>query len=72
MIELSALVIVFLVLAAVAFQPRPREVAALPPPSDDVLAKLESGHRVQAIRAYRQQTGASLLEASRVISHHAG
>lgn len=49
----------------------PRDVSALPEPSDAVKALLRSGNRIAAIRAYRRQSGASLLEANRVIARHA-
>ena len=49
----------------------PRDVSALPDPSDAVKALLRSGNRIAAIRAYRRQSGASLLEAKRVIARHA-
>ncbi len=49
----------------------PRDVSALPEPSDAVRALLRSGDRIAAIRAYRRQCGASLLEANRVIARHA-
>lgn len=60
------------VLAAVhAMRRKPRDVSALPAPSDEVKALLRSGSKVAAIRAYRRQCGASLLEAHRVIARHA-
>jgi len=64
------LLVAVLALFAVSLQPKPRRVPDLPAPSDDVLSLLGAGKRVRAIRAYRRQTGASLLEASRVITHH--
>ncbi|WP_422938022.1 hypothetical protein [Stenotrophomonas acidaminiphila] len=60
------------VLAAVhAMRRKPRDVSALPAPSEEVKALLRSGRKIAAIRAYRRQCGASLLEAHRVIARHA-
>lgn len=66
-----ALVAVALAVIVAILRPKPREVADLPEPSDDVLVLLRLGARVRAIRAYRRQTGATLFEANRVIAHHA-
>lgn len=60
------------VLAAVhAMRRKPRDVSALPAPPDEGKALLRSGSKVAAIRACRRQSGASLLEAKRVIARHA-
>lgn len=48
-------------------RPKHRNVAELPKPSDGVTALISGGEKISAIRSYRKQTGASLLEASRVI-----
>jgi ribosomal protein L7/L12 len=48
-------------------RPKQRNVAELPKPSDVVIALISGGEKISAIRSYRKQTGASLLEASRVI-----
>jgi ribosomal protein L7/L12 len=68
----SALITIFLVLYIIflARQPAARSVSELPVPSADVLALLDAGKKVPAIRAYRQQTGTSLMEAHRVIMRH--
>ena len=52
-------------------QSRPRSASDLPAPAGNVLALIKAGEKVAAIRAYRRQTGATLLEASRVVAHHA-
>lgn len=58
-------------IAIFAFRQEPRDVSCLPPPSQGVQELIRSGRKIPAIRAYRKQTGASLLEASRVVEHHA-
>ena len=58
---LLSLIVVFL------NRPKQRNVAELPKPSDVVIALISGGEKIAAIRSYRKQTGASLLEASRVI-----
>jgi len=62
---------VVIALIAICFQPRQREVAALPVPSRDVKELIRAGRRIAAIRSYRRRTGVTLDEASRVIGHHA-
>lgn len=62
---------VVLVIVVMANQPKARDVSALPRPSEDVKRLIEQGRKVAAIRAYRRQTGASLLEAYRVVGRHA-
>ncbi|MDA3914251.1 hypothetical protein [Oleiagrimonas sp.] len=66
------LIAIFLALIAVfVSRPKPRDLSSLPTPSPAVQALIHSGKKVAAIRAYRKQVGASLLEASRVIEHYA-
>ena len=67
-LAISAIV---LALVVIAKQPRPRPTSVLPKPSNDVQRLIRQGKKVAAIRAYRKQTGASLLEARNVIEHHA-
>jgi len=38
-----------------------------PPEQDEVLRHLAHGRTVEAVRAYREQTGASLLEAKQAV-----
>ncbi len=67
-----AFVAISVVLAIImANQPKARDISALPRPSADVRRLIEQGRKVAAIRAYRRQTGASLLEAYRVVDRHA-
>jgi ribosomal protein L7/L12 len=58
-------------LAAITGRPKARAVSEMPPPSDDVKDLLRQGKKVAAARAYREQTGATLLEAHHVIGRHA-
>lgn len=63
-----ALAAVFVVLlAAYAVRPKPRGADGLPKPANDVQQLVTAGRKVAAIKAYRKQTGASLLEATQVI-----
>lgn len=48
---------------------RARDTASLPAPSPDVQTLIDVGQTVAAIREYRRQTRASLLEACRVVRH---
>lgn len=61
------------ILASVAWSRRNathRPVAQLPAPSPQALQLIGHGQQVKAIKAYRQQTGATLHEAAQVIEHH--
>ena len=69
--SILAIVVVMLLLVLIANRPKPRPVSDLPVPSDGVRTLLEQGKKVAAIRAYRKQTGATLLEANNVIGRHA-
>jgi len=72
MTYLLAVITVAIALMAISiFRPKPRDVSCLPPPSQSVRELIRSGRKIPAIRAYRRQTGASLLEASRVVGHSA-
>ena len=73
MTALAALFTILLVLFIIFIVPqtKPRNITDLPAPAEDVLGLIRSSKKVAAIRAYRKQTGATLLEASRVITHHA-
>lgn len=57
-------------LAAITGRPKARAVSELPDPSDEVTHLLREGKKVAAVRAYRKQTGATLLEAHHVIKRH--
>ena len=71
MTYIFAVTTVALALTAICiWRPKPRDVSALPAPSQDIQDLISSGKKVPAIRAYRKQTGTSLLEASRVVEHH--
>lgn len=73
MTALAAFIAVFLVIIIIFGVPqtKPRSIADLPAPAEDVLTLISTGKRVAAMRVYRKQTGATLLEAHRVIAHHA-
>jgi hypothetical protein len=61
-----------IVLLAVARpRARPRDASALPKPSDEVKRLISGKQELAAIRAYRRQTGASLLEAYQVVRRNA-
>ena len=66
-----AISVIVLTLVVIIKQPRPRPTSDLPDPSNDVQRLIRQGKKVAAIRAYRRQTGATLLEASNVVGHHA-
>jgi|HigsolmetaAR203D_1030402.scaffolds.fasta_scaffold25761_3 hypothetical protein len=66
-----AIVVIVLALVVIAKQPKPRPVSDLPVPSDDVRGLIGQGKKVAAIRAYRKQTGATLLEANHVVGRYA-
>ena len=68
---IMAISVIVLTLVVIAKQPKPRPNSDLPDPSSEVQCLLEQGKKVAAIRAYRRQTGATLLEASNVVGHHA-
>lgn len=50
---------------------KPRKISDLPAPAEEVRGFISAGRKVAAIRAYRRQTGATLQEAVRVVTHHA-
>ncbi|MGH9439904.1 MAG: hypothetical protein ACRD22_19000, partial [Terriglobia bacterium] len=56
--------------AAFSRAPPQRAAAELPAPSEAVRRYIESEQRVAAIKAYRVQTGASLVEAQNVLERH--
>ena len=68
---LAIIAISIAILTLTVLKPKPREVSSLPSPSQDVIALIGLGEKVAAIRAYRKQTGASLLEARRVVELYA-
>ena len=68
---IMAISVIVLTLVVIAKQPKPRPNSDLPDLSSEVQCLLEQGKKVAAIRAYRRQTGATLLEASNVVGHHA-
>ena len=45
----------------------PLQPMAAPPPAADVEALVRQGRVIEAIKAYREQTGASLVEAKQVV-----
>lgn len=67
----TVLLVLILILVAPQSRLRPRKVSELPVPAGDVQGFIDAGEKVAAIRAYRRQTGATLLEAVRVVTHHA-
>lgn len=67
----AILVAAVLLLIPITWQIKPRAMSELPEPGQDVQDLISAGNKVVAIRAYRKQTGASLLEATRMIKHHA-
>lgn len=63
----AAAAAIALSLVAVLAVRRPSAGKPLPPPSDEVAQLARAGRRVAAVRHYRRQTGASLLDAARVV-----
>ncbi|MBV2208930.1 MAG: hypothetical protein KUL77_05150 [Thermomonas sp.] len=43
----------------------------LPRPSDEVLARIQTGNILEAVRMYKLETNLGLLECKRVIQHYA-
>jgi ribosomal protein L7/L12 len=73
-IEVVAISLVTIALAmfiAIKNRPKQRNPNELPAPSHAVRAFIVEGEKIAAIRTYRKETGASLLEATRVIENHA-
>lgn len=48
-----------------------RAVGEMPEPSPDVHELIAAGKTVAAVKAYRKETGASLIEANNVVKHYA-
>ena len=48
----------------------PRPVNQMPEPGPDVHALINEKRKVEAIKLYRKQTPASLLEAKQVVEHY--
>lgn len=68
---LVVVAVVVLVALSALRKPKARDASELPAPDGAVAALITAGNKVGAIRAYWKQTGASLLEAKRVIDGHA-
>lgn len=69
-------ILVLLVVAVLAFKlrrpkPRPFQYERYPAPSAEVLALIEQRRKLDAVKLYRAQNGVGLLEAKRVVDHHA-
>jgi len=69
-ISLSVVTVFLALFVCVMNRPRQRFVGELPVPSDVVRALISDGKKIPAIRAYREQSAASLLEASRVFDYY--
>lgn len=69
---ISLALLVMLVLFVRARPANVRAIGKLPEPSPDVHALIAHGDPVGAMRRYRQQTGASLMQAESVIRHYGG
>jgi len=64
---LTLLIIVMCSSTAFSTRQKMRDMSALPEPSEDVRRLVREQRKVEAIRTYRRQTGASLLEACHVV-----
>lgn len=67
----ASLTAVFIVLPMTASgrMHRVRRIDELPPPSGKVISLAKEGRKIRAIRTYRRQTSAGLLEAAKLIEH---
>ena len=66
----SLIAIAMALVVCIKNRPKQRSVAELPPPSEAVRSSLGKRGQIAAIRCYRNETGASLYEASKVIEHY--
>ena len=64
----AVLLVLVVILSSKSTAPRP--VAELPEPGPDVHALINEKRKVDAIKLYRKQTSASLMEAKQVIEHY--
>lgn len=69
---IALVLLIVLVVFARSRPPRSRAVAQLPEPSPAVHDLIARGDAIAAMRLYRQETQASLLEAEAVIRHYGG
>lgn len=69
-IAFSLITITMALFVCMKHRPKQRSVGELPPPSETVCSSLTKREKIAAIRHYRNQTGASLYEASKVIEHY--
>ena len=66
-------ILVFIIVLLIIFsakRPKTRPVAELPEPSEAVRELIAQKRKVAAVKAYREQTGVSLAEATQVVTYH--
>ncbi|MFO7324343.1 MAG: hypothetical protein DIU62_001380 [Pseudomonadota bacterium] len=69
-IVFSLIAIAIALYVCIKSRPKQRSVAKLPLPSEAVKSSLVTHGQIAAIRCYRNETGASLYEARKVIEHY--
>lgn len=69
-IAFIVVIIIVLLLIFAAKRPKARPVSELPEPSEEVRRLIAQKQKIAAVKAYREQTGASLAEATQVVTYY--